>query len=561
MASMTNRMTKTLERASAVGPAWVLAGVGLFTAALTAAWVLLDTGICPPTDSEHHLFSAILYARTMRLGGLPALWDLLRTTYVGWPPASYLLLYGPLAWAISDNAHLVRIYGVVLIPVILWATYHLGARLGSRRSATLAAVLTVVTFGISGQLRQVSIDLPATAAVLLAMVAMLSTRHFKRTGKTLLFGAAMGLCLFTRVQAVFFLAGPVIYWVLLSLWRAGSMRARALILARLLAALLVALAVSSPWWGGHLTSLWRISTSHLDPTLVEARGDPGFWAGLGFYLLGMGKLTGWPMLAAALALVQVAMRKPPPGTVLLLLWLVGGILGCSMGVHREPRYMLPAVPAMVLLVVLTLRQVQARTYHLAGAALLLFTAGPTLYFTAFGLPGRHTLVNAGLVEWGYTRQAYDLKAKAAVGTITEQLRNAAMRDPSGESIYMLFVQEKNVNYLPRLGSVLVTELPKMAYTFSFNINIVNNRWNLRQRKARRVFFLTETKRVYEELELVWEAKAGHYGNPTPLRLYRVPKGHKWHRKINFWDLHMGIFSKKRPQAELFKGGAHGETTG
>jgi hypothetical protein len=297
----------------------------------------------------------------------------------------------------------------------------------------------------------------------------------------------------------------------------------------------------------------------MDPTQVEARGDPGLWAGLGYYALSMGRLCGWPMLAAALALLQVLLRKPPPGALLLGLWLVGGIIGCSVGVHREPRYMLPAVPAMVLLVVLSLRQVEARIYKLAGAALLLLTAGPTLFFTAFGLPGKHPLVVSGLVEWGYTRKAYDLKARAATGTIVEKLRNASMRDPSGESIYLLFVQEKDINYLPRLGSVMVTELPDMAYAYSFNINIVNNRWNLQQRKARRAFFLTETRRVLNELELLWEVKAGRYGNPTPLRLYRLPLGHRWRGGINFWDLHKGKSSKRRPRVRLelpASGGEH-----
>ena len=553
-----------LDRARTISPFWVLIGAGLVTTALTAAWVVQDTGICPPTDSEHHLFNAILYARTLHLGGLPALWDLLRSTYVGWPPASYLLLYGPLAWAISDNAHMVRIYGVVLIPVILWGTYYLGVHFGSRRAGTLAALLTLVSFGISGQLRQVSIDLPATAAVLMALVSMISTRHFQRTRATLLFGAAMGLCLFTRVQSAFFLAGPVLLWVATALARAGSMRERVSVITRLFLALLVALAVSSTWWAGHLNSIWHISTSHTDPTQVAARGDPSFWAGMGYYFLSTGRLCGWPMLAAALALLQVLLRRPPRGALLLAVWLIGGIIGCSIGVHREPRYLLPGVPAMVLLVVLTLRQSEPRIYRLAGALLLLLTAGPTLYFTAFGLPGKHPLATSGLVEWGYTRRAYDLKARAATGVIIEQLRNASMRDPSGRSIYLLFVQEKDINYLPRLGSVMVTELADMAYAYSFNINIVNNRWNLDQRLNRRAFILTETRRVMDELVLLWEVKAGHYGNPTPLRLYRIPLDHRWRGSINFYDLHWGKSSKKRPQVRLEQpasGGSRGRTRG
>ncbi len=532
-------MSKVLERARHIRPAWVLTGAGVLVSAITVLWVIRDTGICPPTDSEHHLFNAILYARTLHLGGLPALWELLRTTYVGWPPASYLLLYGPLAWAISDNAHMVRIYNIVLIPPILWATYYIGARFGSRRMATLAAVLTLFTFGISGQLRQVSIDLPATTAVLLALAALVASRRFSRTNETLLFGAAIGLCVFTRVQSVFFLAPPVAAWVVLSLVKAQDNRARVSIMTRLFLAALISLVVSSAWWAGHIPQIWRAATSHLDPNQVAPRGDPTFLAGLRYYVLAMGRLCGWPLFAAGAAILPHLLRRPPPGALLLGLWLAGGILGCSMGVHREPRYMLPAVPALVLLVSLTLQTIRPRIREAVAVILLLGTVAPTLYLSTRGLPARHPLILSGLMEWGYTRRPYWLKAQGARREITDTLMAASLGDKTGASIYLLFVQERNVNYLPRLGSVLVTHFPDMAYAYSFNINIVNNRWNLKQRKARRAFFLSETKRVYEDLKLLWEVKAGRFGNPTPLRIYHLPQDHKWRGPISFFELHWG----------------------
>ncbi len=563
---MASFLNHTLDRLSRVRPLWVLCGGWVVITAVTVLWVIRDTGICPPTDSEHHLFNAILYSRTLHLGGLPALWELLRTTYVGWPPASYLLLYGPLSWAISDNAHMVRIYGVVLIPVILWGTYYIGTRFGSRRDGTLAALLTLFSFGISGQLRQVSIDLPATAAVLTALAALVSTRQFRRTNETLLFGAAIGLCLFTRVQAVFFLAPPVAGWFVVAMVKARDNKIRLNILARLFLAALISLAVSSAWWAGNTSQIWRAATSHLDASQVIPRGDPSFLAGVWYYCASMGRLCGWPIFIAAFALVPSLLHRRPPGSFMLLLWLAGGLIGCSLGVHREPRYMLPAVAPLVLLTVLTLRTVRPWVYRAGAALLLLGTVLPTFYLANHGLPSRHPLIRSGVLEWGYTRRPYYLKAKGGTAEISDVLRSANPEDKTGASIYLLFVQEQHVNYVPRLGSMLVTMFPDMAYAYSFNNNIVNNRWNLKLRRKRKIYFLTETKRVYPKLKLLWEAKAGRFGNPTPLRIYRLPPGHKWQGRINFYELHWGEYKPgpaqmKRKKGNLKKKGKRGGGSG
>ena len=43
-----------------------------------------------------------------------------------------------------------------------------------------------------------------------------------------------------------------------------------------------------------------------------------------------------------------------PTPSFLLPWILGGVLGCAAGVHREPRYLLPAMPALAVLAALGL---------------------------------------------------------------------------------------------------------------------------------------------------------------------------------------------------------------
>ncbi len=514
-------------------PAWVLAGAGLLLTLITGLWISLDNGIAPPTDSAHHLLTSLLFARGLEAGGLSGLWETMRHFYVGWPPASYLLLYGPLGWLIGDHSQLIRMFGVVLLPLLLWGTYRVSRQAGaSRQLATLAAVLCIFSFGVSGQLRQVSIDLPATGATLLAMVLLGRPGPFASPGKAALVGAACGLCLFTRVQAVFFLVGPLMVHAALALidastWRRRGERALAVGLGAVAAML-----ASSPWWFGRLRGLWKISTAHLDPGRITPRGDPDFWSGLWYYLGALGKLCGWPLLAVALITTSLLLRKlgvgrelwRAPVVRLLLPWILGGILGCAAGVHREPRYLLPAVPAMAALAVLGLGALRPRARQLAGAALLLAVALPTLLVTAFPIRNGSPLVNHGLVEWAYTRETVNVAAEAAGARAAAAMQEASEGDLTGAGSYLLIQQHPTDQFMARMAVFTAPHMPRLLFSPLVNQQLINSPLHLRERKRRRVFVMAEGDFLLD-LPFLWEIKKGASGNRAPVRLYLARPGH------------------------------------
>ena len=521
-------------------PLVVLCAGSLVLALMTASWILADTALAPPTDSAHHLFNAISFSRTLQLGGAGQLWEEARMFYVGWPPATYAMLHAPLGWAFGDQTYLIRLYALALVPLLLWGTYRLGTSLtGDRKSGTLAALLVILCLGVTGQLRQVSVDLPATASVLLAMVALFASRGFTRARGTLLFGAAVGLCLLTRVQAVFFLMGPVAVAVAWCLVCAPSWRVRAQRLGWLVAALGLALLFSSPWWFGRLKVLWYVSTSHLDSGgRIAPRGDPSFIAGLTHYAAALGKLGGWTMLAAALGTLPLLLwrrgrRAHEPAlrdVAVLLAWIVGGVVGCSLGIHREPRYLLPAIPALALLAVTGLRALPQRR-HLAAALLALTVIGPTLVFAAFPVDKRHWLIRRGVLERAYVRHPeWNRWVEAARLAAAAMVRDNG-QDRRGDGSYLLFVQDARVNYLPRMGSYLVPMFPDLAYSSQMSPRLANSRWHRRLRQERRVYLISEVDTELD-LPLVWVAKRHAYQNRTPIRLYRVPPGHRLLDKIN-----------------------------
>ena len=526
-------------------PLWLLAAAGVLLSALTALWVMQDTGIAPPTDSAHHLLTAILFSRGLDAEGLSGLWQTMRHFYVGWPPASYALLYGPLGWLFGDQSQLMRLYSLALLPLLMWGTFSLGLRLtGSRLLATLAALTCVLGFGVAGQLRQVSIDLPTTAAVLLAMVALHRSALLSRPGWVMALGAALGLCLLSRVQSIFFVAPPLLVQGITALvlarrggWRRVGERLLSLLLVGGLAGL-----VSSPWWFGRLRSLWKISTAHLDPSQVAPRGDPDLWAGLLYYAGALGKLGGWPMLLLAAAAVPLALRRSPllrsPVVQLLLPWILGGVVGLALGVHREPRYLLPAVPALALLACLGLAALsrgRAVVAELAGAALLLTVALPTLITMAYPVRHKHPLAELGLVEWAYTRAPIRVRAQEAGRVTAEALLQYNGGDQSGENTYMIVQQHPNDPFMARLAIFLAPHMPKLMLSQMINRNLLNSPLHKRERWRRKLFVLAQGRPLLR-LPFAWEIPNHKYGNMAPVRLYFVPtnspfKGHIVPRSI------------------------------
>ena len=518
-------------------PLWVLAVGGAVLFVVTGLWVAVDTAIAPPTDSAHHLFNAISFARSLKLGGVGLLLEEARKFYVGWPPATYTLLYAPLGWALGDQTQLMRLYGLLLAPLLMWGTYRLAMTLvKDRKGATVAALLVVFCVGVAGQLRQVSLDLPAAAVVLLALLALVRSRALSSPPATLLFGAAVGLCLLTRVQSLFFISGPAAVAVMVGLWRAPSWSLRARRLGWMVLALALALLVSSPWWLNRLELLWYVSSSHLESGgRIAPRGDPRFVAGLSYYCASMGKLAGWTMLAAIAGTLPLLLwsgkgRDSPARweTLALVACVAGGLVGCSMGIHREPRYLLPAVPALVLLAVLGLGRLP-RYRRLAAALLALSVIGPTLVIAAYPLKMRHWLVKRGYVEWAYVRHPAQTRWVLSARIVASLLRRG---DPDGgRNTYVVFVQDTRVNFLPRMGSFLVPRVPEMAFSSQMSPQLANSPWHLRQRKKRRVFLLSEVETELD-LPLVWEAKKHRYHNISTIRLYRVPAGHKLRGRVD-----------------------------
>jgi len=371
-------------------PLFALAWFGLMVAGVTAAWILADDALQSFMDAAHHHIQSLHLSRTLRQQGLGGAWDVLVSGHVAWPPGLFAL-HGGAAYLLGEGFHAMRLTNLMYIPALLWVVYALGRRWGDARTATLAAALSVSSLGVAFHLRHICIDNPAVVLVPLAMLALTRVARDPRASTWLLFGAACGLGLLFRVQVVFFVAAPAVAVAAWSLKSAGSRGARLRLLGWMALSALVALVVSSPYWAARPQLFITEALSHVGihlpyQGLAHEQGPThqfGLGSGVAYYALTTVQIVGWPVVLVVAGTLPRLLRRRPRA-VLLLLCAAGGFLAHAATISREPRYLLPAVPALSLLAALGLEQLSRRARVILTVVLLLGTTGTTLWVAGHG---------------------------------------------------------------------------------------------------------------------------------------------------------------------------------
>jgi hypothetical protein len=489
-------------------PGAVVLVAAVLLALLTVYWVRGDTGIGPPSDSEHHLLSVQLAARALQERGPQALYSFVRGVIPSWPPLVYFV-EGTLAWLIGgERVEDVRVLGLAFLPLLLFGLFGLVRPSAGRVAWAVAAVLALYTPGISGAIRQVSLDLPAAATVAWCLSCLLAAWRFDRPREAVVLGLALGICLLTRIQALFFVVGPFVYAALGALGaphERGERRRRTCLLA---VAVLVALVVSSPYWLGRLQDIAYVMTAHLDPKLVTPRGDPSLAGGLYHYLGALGVLPGWPLLISAVITLPLVLKRRPREAIALLLGIAGGILGCVIGVHRESRYLLPVTPLVVVLAVLGLSELgalarglcpprellRARLARVLGALLIGTTVSATLAAMVIPQSAGAVPVRLGLVEWTYSRwQVRDLYVEEGLEKIASALRSFSPADRTGQGLFVVIVRGATNVFIPRVVSFLCPSYPRLLWSTIRPYALTETRWQMDELSRRRVLLLVEGK--------------------------------------------------------------------
>ena len=506
-------------------PWQLLGGYLLLTCLVVGAWISLDKAIGPPPDSEQHLLLCQLYARSLALGGPSAAWDAMQHHPVQWAPLSHVML-GVLAHLVGSDPVTIRLLNLLAAPLLVAGVFFLGAAMGGRLAGTLAALLTLLSLGVTGQLRQISPDLYAAALVPWCLWALHRSQSFSRTWPTLLFGALVGLSVITRVQALFFLVGPSLLAVASALWRGEGIKGRAVRFGRMVAGLAVLLAVSSVWWASRLGPLWALARDHVGDSdeTPPAWGDPTFWGGLQEFVGDLGRMTAWLTLAVALIALPLLLRRRLAAAAMLLSWIVGGMALYALTISRHEHYMLPALPGLAILIALGLEQAPRKFSRPAGAVLLLWGGLSVLTAASLGTDQRDALEELFQDDWvpyAYVR----LKEQEAMGVkLAARVRPPLVQAMGGPSRggYLLFVPNHKLSLLPRMVCHMSPGLPGLLYSSNWE-DMATTALHRGHRNIHPMFLLSERK--VEGWAPVWTGKWSEDGQSLEYHLYLVPAGH------------------------------------
>lgn len=397
-------MTRPLHPAPPSAPSPGLCRLGLALVllahgAVNAVWITQDQTL-RSFDTGPYLYAAIHLADLVQEDGLRAIFWLLRGEEGGTWTGGVFLPYVALASVFGHSVVAFRMYNLLFVALLMWATLLLGRRLHSERAGLLAAALVGLYPLVYGEARQFGADVPGVAMTTLALAALAATDRFSLRGRTVLFGLAAGVAVMVRAQAAVFLAGPAALLLAAALLRRAPLAPRRRVLLNVGLGVLVAGAVTAVWWLGRLGAVLEQLLFHARAEDIHSSMEPSAV----FYLRTLpATISPFLLLALAAGVKGLLMQRWPPRPswewlhhprmALVWTWLACGFLFLSATRVRQLRYLLPLVPALALITAAGLASMRHRRARQTVVAVVLAAASALWLVDSFG-------VHAA-VRWGF----------------------------------------------------------------------------------------------------------------------------------------------------------------
>lgn len=251
-----------------------------------------------------------------------------------WPPLFYLW-EGLVFLVLGASVVTARISILLLAAVALWIWFRLVEQAESTRAAVVATVLLGLCPSFLLFERTVMLEVPS---MLLCLAASYLWIRFLRTGtdgRLVGFAAMAALAMLTKQNAVYLPVFCVLSLTGLRRW--GMLRRRASVVA-----LGVAVLIAGPYYGFVSMLHWGSIQGDL------AEKQSGLAAEFGFYVRALPDLMGWPLLLLSVAgIVTCRWWGRRQNHVVFGSWALAVYLAMTAIGHKEPRYVLYLVPAMI----------------------------------------------------------------------------------------------------------------------------------------------------------------------------------------------------------------------
>jgi 4-amino-4-deoxy-L-arabinose transferase-like glycosyltransferase len=352
----------------------------LIFVATTAVWIRRDT-VPPLWDSAHYLqHSTILYRALTQEGPLA----FLRTFSQSMEQKAPLIAALPVPWyLLFGESHLaarhINLVWIVLASIFL---FRIGV-LVSGEAAGLLAVVVLNTFPlVAGMSRQYLVEYGLMTIVIVWIYYLLRWQREDTPAAPWILGALLGFGLLLKVTLPLYVAAPTALVLRQRLSRAGGSRALALDLVRIA---VVGLPIASLWYAAHIDEVTRFVLSGgfgqvgrpygtgpvFAPSTIAA-----YWLNLvnsGISVLYFALLL--MLLAGSIATTsrRAAARQLLVGRheprILLTWWLVPCLV-LTFAVNKDPRYALPYLPALAVVLAAGTAAIGSRSRRLVAMAVI-----------------------------------------------------------------------------------------------------------------------------------------------------------------------------------------------
>jgi 4-amino-4-deoxy-L-arabinose transferase-like glycosyltransferase len=346
----------------------------------------------------------------------------------------------------------------------------------------LAAMIASCSHFSAWLLHDAFLDFPLTAAVAGSMALLIRAGDFSSRRNAMHFAVSAGLGLLVKQTFAFFFVLPAAYTVI----RVAMTRDRRSIVNLLLAGLVIA-AIASIWYLPHLDDVMAIYRENQRAAIDENEAplysfDSSFFsvhALLSFQL----QVPFALMMIAGLIYSLIRWRGP---SLIIYLWLAGGLGMFALVANKDVRYTVPVVPAAALLAACCLEPVlRSRNKRIVGAGYALATGVAAWSLISFFNalwpgPGGGTVINTPRYQWMvFARNYYgfdhrplpdDWSVPAVVTTVakrgpqsrpqgSDSISGGPSRVSPKEGASPALSSESDINKKPTLG--VVVNLPHL----------------------------------------------------------------------------------------------------
>lgn len=300
-----------------------------------------------------------LYQGLISQSGINKIHELFSFWYGGtWhKPPMVMILSLPFYLLFGPNQDSAQMSNVIFIAILIFSTYYIGKRLRNATTGIMASCIVLTFPMIIGHSRLYWLDFPLTCWVALGICLLLYSDYFKNRLFSILLGIGCGFGVLIKQPFFFFLLGPAGF----VLYRSLRQRPDSRTVRNIFIACGITLIIALSW---HLPNL-RTKIGYFimvnSDTLSDAanRGDLLNFRGLIFNLqmLNTALLHRFYFYLFIICAAFFVRLKKNRDEYILLLWLIVPYLFFALlNVPRSARYAMPVLPAVALLISITINR-------------------------------------------------------------------------------------------------------------------------------------------------------------------------------------------------------------